>query len=125
MNHASSHTPTAHDLLHTEAVNLATDVATMLLEFREKVGTEEGFAVTTEILSLSDHILKARNSVTTAKAREHFAASRTVCQRTMIALERMAARSRIPLIRSAGMHDRLSSLANALSALSETPPWER
>lgn len=119
-----SHTPTAHDLLHTEAVNLATDMAGMLHEFRNQVGPDEAYALAGEVLSLSDQILKARMSVTTPKAREHFASGRTVCQRAMIALERLAARSRIPLVRSAEVHDRLSSLARALGALSEKPPWE-
>jgi hypothetical protein len=119
-----SHTPTANDLLHTEAVNLATDTATMLAEFRDRVGAEEAFALAGEVLTLSDHILKARQSVTTPKAREHFAAARTVCQRTLVALERLGARSRIPLLRSAALHERLSHLAGALGALSERPPWE-
>ena len=124
MSHTMSHTPTAHDLLHTEAVNLATDMADMLLEFRERVGSEEAYALAAEVLTLSDCILKARMSVTTDKAREHFASGRTLCQRAMIALERLAARCKIPLVRSAAVHDRLSSLAKALGALSEKPPWE-
>lgn len=118
-----NHTPTANDLLHTEAVNLATDMAAMLHEFRTRVGSEEAFALAAEILTLSDHILKARLSVTTEKSREHFAHGRTVCQRALVALERLAARSRIPLLRSAAIHERLSSLAMALGALSERPPW--
>jgi hypothetical protein len=121
---AMTHTPTANDILHTEAVNLATDTATMLHEFRDRVGPDEAFAVATEVLGLSDHVIKARDSVTTEKAREHFAQARTVCQRTLIAMERLAARNRIPLMRSANLHERLSSLARALQALSERPPWE-
>ena len=118
-----NHTPTANDLLHTEAVNLATDTATMLHEFRDRVGPDEAFAVASEVLGLSDHVLKARISVTSDKSREHFAAARTICQRTMIAIERLAARSRIPLVRSAAIHEKLSGLANAFHALSEKPPW--
>ena len=118
-----SHTPTANDILHTEAVNLATDTATMLHEYRDRVGPEEAFAIASEVLGLSDHVLKARSSVTSDKAREHFGAARTVCRRTMVAIERLAARCRIPLMRSASVHERLSGLANALEALSERPPW--
>ena len=120
---AMSHTPTANDLLHTEAVNLATDTATMLHEFRDRVGPAEAYDLATEVLGLSNHVLKARSSVTSEKAREHFAEARTVCQRTMIALERLAARCRIPLVHSAALHERLSGLAQALQALSERPPW--
>ena len=40
-----------------------------------------------------------------------------------MALERFAARSRIPLLRSASLHRRLSALASALGALSEDPIW--
>jgi len=118
-----THTPTAHDILHTEAVNLATDVAGLLLEYRDRVGSEEAFAIATEILSLSDHVLKARKSVISPKARDHFAAARLVCLRAMVALERFAARSRIPLMKSASLNARLSSLASALGALSEPPAW--
>jgi hypothetical protein len=118
-----NHTPTANDLLHTEAVNLATDMAAMLHEFRDRVGSEEAFGLAAEILTLSDHILKARLSVTTDKSREHFAHARTVCLRALVALERLAARSHIPLLRSADIHERLSSLARALGALSERPSW--
>ncbi|MCK6480284.1 MAG: hypothetical protein L6R43_09070 [Planctomycetes bacterium] len=116
-------TPTARDILHSEAVNLATDVAGLLLEYRDRVGAEEAFAIASEILSLSHHVLRARRSVVSAKARDHFAAARTVCQRAMVALERFAARSRIPLMKSAGLHSRLSSLSCALGALAEGPRW--
>lgn len=119
-----NHTPTATDLLHTEAVNIATDMAGMLHEYRSRVGSEEAFALAAEVLTLSEHILKARSSVTTDKSREHFASGRTVCQRAMVALERLAARSRIPLLRSSTIHDHLSALARALGALSEKPSWE-
>lgn len=118
-----THTPTAHDIIHTEAVNLATDVAGLLLEYRDRVGPDEAFAIATEVLSLSDIVLKARRSVISPKAREHFAAARTVCQRAMVALERFAARNRVPLMKSASLHARLSSLASALGALSEAPRW--
>jgi len=116
-------TPTARDILHTEAVNLATDVAGLLLEYRDRVGAEEAFAIATEVLTLSEVVLKARRSVISSKAREHFAEGRTVCLRAMVALERFAARSRIPLMKSASLHTRLSSLASALGALSEQPRW--
>ena len=116
-------TPTAHDLIHTEAVNLATDVADLLIEFRDRVGADEAYDIATEILTLSELVLKARASVTAPKAREHFGEARTVCQRAMVALERFATRSRIPLMRSAGLHGRLSALATALGALSEEPGW--
>ena len=118
-----NHTPTANDLLQSEAVNLATDMAAMLHEFRDRVGPDEAFGLAAEVLTLSDHILKARLSVTTEKSREHFGHGRTVCQRALVALERLAARSRIPLLRSASIHERLSQLARALGALSERPPW--
>lgn len=116
-------TPTAHDILHTEAVNLATDVAGLLLEYRDRVGAEEAFAIATEVLSLSELVLKARRSVVSPKAREHFAAGRIVCLRAMVALEKFAARSRIPLMKSAALNARLGSLATALGALSEDPRW--
>ena len=116
-------TPTAHDLIHTEAVNLATDTADLLLEFRDRCGADEAYDIATEVLTLADIVLRARNSVTTPKARENFAAARTVCLRAMVALERFAARSRIPLLRSADLHGRLSALASALGALSEDPHW--
>jgi hypothetical protein len=103
---------------------MATDMADMLLEYRDRVGPEEAYALSAEILTLSDQILKARMSVTTDKAREHFAQGRTLCLRAMVALERLAARSRIPLVASASIHERLSSLAGALGALAERPPWE-
>ena len=119
-----SMTPTARDLLHTETVNLATDVAGMILEFRDRVGPEEAFGLAQEVLGLSDRILLARQSVTSAKSREHFAAGRLVCQRTMVALDGLAARHKIPLIRSAGLHERLSSLAKALGALAEARLWD-
>jgi len=118
-----NHTPTATDLLHTEAVNLATDMASMLHEFRDRVGTEEAYGLAAEVLTLSDHILKSRLSVTTEKSREHFGHARTVCLRALVALERLAARSKIPLLRSADIHERLSGLARALGALSERPSW--
>lgn len=118
-------TPTARDLLHTEAVNLATDVAAMLLEFRDRVGPDEAYSLAHEVLGLSDRILLARQSVTTVKARQHFAGGRTVCQRTMVSLDRLAARHLVPLMRSAGLHEHLSGMAKALGALSEAPPWER
>jgi hypothetical protein len=114
-----SYTPTARDVLHAEAVNLATDVTTMLLEYREVVGPEEAFSVATGILGLSERILKARASVTGEKAREHFYEARLLCQRTMVALERLAARCRIPLVRSTDLHERLSALAGAMGALGE------
>jgi len=117
-------TPTARDLLHTEAVNLATDVAAMLLEYRDHVGADEAYAVSSEILGLSDHILMARKSVTSLKARWHFAGGRTVCQRTMVALDRLAARHQVPLMRSAALHEHLSGMAKALDALSEAPSWQ-
>ena len=118
-----SHTPTAQDILHSEAVNLATDMAGMLHEFRDRVGPEEAFGIANEILTLSDHVLKARMSVTTEKSRAHFGEARTVCQRALVALDRLAARSRIPLMRSVDIHERLSGLARALGALSERPSW--
>jgi len=118
-----SQTPTAHDLIHTEAVNLATDTAALLLEFRDRVGSEEAYDIAQEVLTLSDAVLNARRSVTTEKSREHFGAARTVCLRAMVALERFAARSRIPLVRSSDLHGRLSALATALGALSEEPGW--
>jgi hypothetical protein len=118
-----THTPTAHDLIHTEAVNLATDVAGLLLEFRDRVGTDEAYDIAQQVLALSERVLEARRSVTTPKARQHFGDARTICLRAMVALERFAARSHIPLVRSANLHTRLSGLATALGALSEDPPW--
>ena len=116
-------TPTANDLLHTEAVNLATDMSAMLIEYRERVGSEEALGLAAEVLSLSDHILKSRQSVTTEKSREHFTLARTGCLRGLVALERFAARCHIPFLRSADIHVRMSSLARALGALSERPSW--
>lgn len=117
-----AHTPTAHDLLHVEAVNLATDTAGLLLEFRDRIGSEEAYEIAHEVLTLSEQVLEARRSVTTEKSREHFLQARTVCQKAMVALERFAARSRIPLLRSSDIHSRLSHLSTALGALA-SPTW--
>ncbi len=117
-----AHTPTAHDVLHVEAINLATDTAELLLEFRDRVGSDEAYDIATEVLTLSEQVLQARSSVTTEKSREHFSQARVVCLRAMVALERFAARSRIPLLRSADIHGRLSALSTALGALA-SPTW--
>ena len=117
------HTPTANDLFQTESVDIATDLAALLHEFRERVGPEEAYGLVSRVLTLSGELRKARLSVTTEKAREHFGLARTVCLRALIALERFATRCDVPFLRSVDIHRRLSSLALALGALSDPPHW--
>ncbi len=113
------HTPTARDVLNAEAVDLATDVATLLLEFRDRIETGESVGLAMTCLEISDRILKARRATLPGESRVFLGEARTCALRTMVALERLGAHEKIPRHKEAPLYRRLSGLAAALGALAE------
>ena len=111
------HTPTTEDELRREAVNLATDVTSLLVGEKERVRPEHAYVVAMECVRIADRIQQARMAALPHQARALFAEARTAALRAMIGLDRIGAHSPLPGEPAEGVHRRLHELALALGAL--------
>ena len=111
------HTPTTEDELRREAVNLATDVTSMLVGEKDRVRPEHAYVLAMECVRIADRIQKARMAALPHEARGFFAEARTAALRAMIGLDRTGAHTPLPGNPTEGIHRRLHDLALALGAL--------
>jgi hypothetical protein len=111
------HTPTTEDPLRKEAIDLATDVTSLLLSERERIRPEHAYQVAMECVRMADRILKARTANLPHEARAFFEEARVAAGRAMIGLERTEAPDLPPGSPTAAIHRRLRDLGLALGAL--------
>ncbi|MHC4820275.1 MAG: hypothetical protein ACYTDX_00975 [Planctomycetota bacterium] len=114
-----SRTPTSQGQLHGSAQRLGASVAALVLAQRDLIGHEQALATSEGALAVAEFIHQALKATSPVVAEAQYRAAQTATIRTMIALERLAAKSLVPLLRSASLHERLSSMARALGALAD------
>jgi hypothetical protein len=112
------HTPTTEDALRKAAIDLATDVASLMVSEKEQVRAEHAYVLAMECVRIADRIQKARLAALPHEAREQFEEARTATVRAIIGLDRAGAHGPLPKAATDGIHSRLSELALALGALS-------
>ena len=115
------HTPTAEDVLRKEAVDLATDMTSMLVDFKRLLRAEDAYVVAMECVRAADRIQKARLEALPHRTREQFTEARTAVQRAMVALDRAGARVELPAERTEALYRRLHFLALTLGVLARDP----
>lgn len=111
-------TPTTDDVLRKEAIDLATDMASLMLRFRDQVRPEHAYSLAMECVRVAGRIQKARESALPWEAAAVFEEARTAAVRSMVALDRAGAHAALPRDETAVLHHRLHDLALALGALS-------
>jgi len=116
------HTPTTEDALRKEAVDLATDVASVMVGEKDRVRPEHAYVIAMECVRMADRIQKARMAALPHEARALFGEARSAALRAMIGLDRAGAHSDLPRGPTEGIHRRLHELAQALGALSRDDP---
>lgn len=116
------HTPTAEDSLRKEAVDLATDVASLMVGEKGRVRPEHAYVLAMECVRIADRIQKARMAALPHEAREFFGEARSAALRAMIGLDRAGAHTDLPGEPAAGIHRRIHELALALGALAREDP---
>ncbi len=116
-------TPTTGDMLHRAAVELAVDVAALLLEHRDRVGSDDAVRFAGDAVRISDHLAAARRAVGGDERRELLGLALSAARLAGRRLGTLAERSRLPLLRTAEVHHNLRSLTRALEALADTPPF--
>jgi len=109
--------PTTDDPLHTAAVDIATDAASLLVELRDRVRPEHAYVLAMECVRAADRILRARREALPWEAAARFAEGRTAALRALIAVDRAGAHAVLPRERVAALEARLHDLALALGAL--------
>lgn len=115
-------TPTAEDALRKEAVDLATDVASLMVEAKGLVRPEHAYVLAMECVRIADRIQKARMAALPHESRAFFGEARESALRALIGLERAGAHSDLPRGPADGIHRRIHELALALGALSREEP---
>jgi hypothetical protein len=110
-------TPTTDDVLRKEAVDLATDVATLAMECRDRVRPGDAYIVAMECVKLAGHIQSARERALPWAAARDFERARLAAGRALAALDRAGAHADLPAASVATLGRRLSDLAKALGAL--------
>jgi hypothetical protein len=110
-------TPTTDDFLRKEAVDLATDTAALLLEYRREVPPERAYALAMECVRIADRIQGARREALPAGAARRFGEAWLAAVRSLTGLDRIRARTDLPEARAEALHRRLHLLALALGAL--------
>jgi len=110
-------TPTADDALRKEAVDLSTDVTSLLVNRKDLLRPEDAYLMAMECVRMADRILRARQAALPHAAREFFLEARTAAQRTLVALEREGARHPHLEREMAPLYRRLHLLALTLGEL--------
>jgi hypothetical protein len=110
-------TPTTDDVLRKEAVDLATDVATLALECRDRVRPGDAYIVAMECVKVAGHIQSARERALPWAATRDFERARLAAGRALTALDRAGAHADLPPEAVEALGRRLSELALALAAL--------
>lgn len=123
-------TPTTDDVLRKEAVDLATDVASLMVRHRGAVRPEHAYLLAMECVKIAGRILDARCQALPWEAAALFEEARHSTVRAMVALDRAGAHATLPGREVASLHRRFHDLALALGALSrsggsgEGGPWD-
>ncbi len=110
-------TDSSEDVLRREAVDLATDVAAVLLDLRAIIAPRDAYLVSMECVRIADRIQRARAATEREEIRTRFREGRTAAQRALVALERMGAIYGVPRKHTDGVYRRIHLLATTLNAL--------
>jgi len=111
------HNSTTGDALRNEAVDIAVDVTSMMVRFREKVRPDHSYVLAMECCRIADKIQKARDTALPWIAKDFFEEGRTCAVRSMIALDRAGAHTALPGPECRALNRRLHDMALALGAL--------
>jgi hypothetical protein len=115
-------TPTTDDFLHREAVDLCTDLASLLLRHRGAVRPEDAYGAAMECVRIAGHLLGARDASLPEESAARYRDARTSVQRVLVALDRAGARCPFPAEEIGGLERRFHELAQALGALGGAGP---
>jgi len=110
-------TPTTDDVLRKEAVDLATDVASLMVRFRGAVRPEHAYQVAMECVKVAGKIQEAREKALPWEGAALFREAGTSAVRAMVALDRAGAHAPLPQREVAMLDRRFHELALALGAL--------
>jgi len=110
-------TPTTDDVLRKEAVDIATDAASLLLKCRGVVAPERSYALAMECVRVADRILHARTAPLPTVASRRFGEAWLAAVRAIANLDRIRARADLPEEEAEDIHRRLHRLALVLGAL--------
>ncbi|MHC4821968.1 MAG: hypothetical protein ACYTDX_09650 [Planctomycetota bacterium] len=111
------HTPTAEDALRKEAVDLATDLTSLMIGHQDSFEPESAYQVAMECVRAADRIQKARRAHSPQIARRLYIEARTSTQRAMFSLDRAGAHATLPEKETLSAYSRLHFLAMTLTAL--------
>src|SRR5258706_9775075 len=118
-------TPTTDDVLRKEAVDLATDVASLMVRHRGAVRPEHAYLLAMECVKIAGRILDVRCQALPWVASSLFEEARTSTVRAMVALDRAGAHASLPPREVAGLNRRFHDLALTLGALARPGgSWE-
>jgi len=109
-------TPTTDDFLHREAVDLCTDLTSLLLRHRGTVRPEDAYGAAMECVRIAGHLLGAQAASLPGEAAERYRDARTSVLRVMVALDRAGAFSPFPPREIGPLERRFHELALALGA---------
>jgi hypothetical protein len=109
--------PTTIDALHREAVDLATDVASLALEQRAVLRPEHAYPLAMECVRCAGRIQEARHEALPWKAADRYREALTSGIRAKVALDRAGAHSPLPPKEVSALERRLRDLCLALSML--------
>jgi hypothetical protein len=113
-------TPTTDDVLRKEAVDLATDVASLMVRHRGAVLPEHAYLLAMECVKTAGRILDARCQALPWEAAALFEEARTSTVRAMVALDRAGAHATLPSREVAALNRRFHDLSLALGALARS-----
>ena len=113
----TTRTPSTDDPLHRTAVDLCTDLASLLLAHRESVRPADAYGAAMDCVRVAGHILRAGAAGSPREAMAAYRDARTSALRVMVALARAGAFAPFPPREVGPVERRLHDLARALGAL--------
>lgn len=113
----SMRTPTTDDVLRKEAVDLATDVASLMVRFRGVVRPEHAYLLAMECVRVAGKIQEARDKALPWEGAALLKEAGTSAVRAMVALDRAGAHAPLPGREVTDLNRRFHDLALALGAL--------
>jgi len=105
------------DTLRQEAVDLATDIVSLLVDSKGIVRPEDAYVISMECVRVADRIGKARQADLPHEARRLFGEAQTSAQKALVALDRAGALYPVPREEAARLGKRLNLLVVALRAM--------
>jgi RecA/RadA recombinase len=114
--------PTRPTDLHRAAVDLATDVAAVLVDRAGSLPAEEAYRLGMEGVRIAERLLRASAADSAREAAEAYEAARVGAARIVVALDRLAALYPLPE-EAAAVSRRAGRLAHAVASMRDEYRW--